>query len=205
MESLHKLAQSKPNWSLEEFVEVLNNLLPQFLPIQRSHTKVRETITSRLVRHYTSQGMLDEPQKHGRYAIYNYRHLLQMLLVRRLLAEGYGASAIQDLPKTKDNSELEALLQGGIKLTVTAANPALGFLKEIKKRQPNPHKPKVATKKSPPNFPTTYLKWTRVEILPALEIHLRDDFTYPHSPQEQENLLQYIAQQLKTLSSNEHT
>ena len=203
MESLHKLAQSKPIWSLEEFVEVINNLLPQFLPKQRPHTKVKETITPRLVRHYTSQGMLDEPEKDGRYAVYTYRNLLQMLVVRRLLVEGYGASAIKDLPRKKDNSDLEALLQGGIKLTVTAANPALGFLKEIKKRQPTTNSPKVATRKSSSNFPTIHLKWTRVEILPGLEIHLRDDFTYPQSPQEQENLLHYIAQQIKTLSSNE--
>ncbi|MGB3691515.1 MAG: MerR family transcriptional regulator [Spirulinaceae cyanobacterium] len=199
MESLNKLAQSKPHWSLSEFVEVLNNLLPQFLPVQRSHTKVRETITPRLVRHYTSQGMVDDPQKEGRYAIYTYRHLLQMLVVRRLLAEGYGASAIQNLPKTKDNSDLEALLQGGIQLTVTAANPALGFLQEIKQRQPLSKTPKVATKKSPSGFGTTDLKWTRLEIVPGLEIHLREDFAYPHSLQEQENLLQYIAQKLKTL------
>jgi hypothetical protein len=153
--------------------------------------------------------MLDEPLKEGREARYTYRHLLQVLVVRRLLAEGYGASAIDNLATSKDNADLEALLQGGVQLDLTAANPALGFLQQIKERQflPIPPPPSTAPAKSThantvayPQAATT--NWTRIEILPSLEIHVREDFNYPHSPQEQQNLVQYMAQQLLAFSTN---
>lgn len=200
METLQRLAQKDPRWSLDEFVEAVNQLLPQFSPFQKSHTRVREEITPRLVRHYTSQGMLDEPLKEGRYATYTYRHLLQMLVVRRLLTEGYGATAINDLAKSKNNAELESLLQGGIQLTFTTANPALDFLQQIQQRGSVPTAPVSAPPHPPvaqPNVNSS--NWTRIEITPGLEIHIRDDFPYPKTPQEQQNLLQTIAHKLLSI------
>ncbi|MGL5058400.1 MAG: hypothetical protein ACRC62_00360 [Microcoleus sp.] len=143
----------------------------------------------------------DEPVKMGRYAIYTYRHLLQILVVRRLLTEGFGASAIDKIATSKDNVELQALLQGSVQLTVTSANPALAFLQQIQQRQsvPNPPPKLPATQPQPlphPHPTSTPLQWVRIEILPGLEIHIREDFSYPSSPQEQQNLLQYISQQL---------
>ncbi|NEP63067.1 MAG: MerR family transcriptional regulator [Symploca sp. SIO2G7] len=209
MKTLQQLRESNSRWSLNEFVRVLNGLLPQFLPVQKAHTRVREDITPRLVRYYTTQGMLDEPLKEGREARYTYRHLLQLLVVRRLLAEGYGASAIDNLATSKDNTELEALLQGGVQLALTAANPALGFLQQIKERQSLPISPAPTTAPAKSTHAETVAypqaatsNWTRMEILPGLEIHIREDFNYPHSPQEQHNLLQYMAQQLLTFSTN---
>ncbi|MGD1804542.1 MerR family transcriptional regulator [Dapis sp. BLCC M126] len=198
MKTLERLAKNDPRWSLDEFVEVVNQLLPQFLPFQKSHTRVREEITPRLVRHYTTQGMLDEPLKEGRYATYIYRHLLQMLVVRRLLAEGYGASAINDLAISKSNAELESLLQGGIQLTITTANPALDFLQQIQERSSVPKPPLSAPSPSPvAKSQVKSSNWTRIEIIPGLEIHLREDFVYPKTPQEQKNLIQSITQKLK--------
>lgn len=206
MKTLEQLAQSNPSWSLDEFVQVTNELLPQYLPVLRSQTRVREDITPRLVRHYTTLGMLDEPVKEGRYAVYTYRHLLQILVVRRLLAEGFGASAIDKLAIAKSNAELEALLQGGVQLTVTTANPALAFLQQIQKRPsvPNSPPPMAPINSAPPAAPpvpnsppdSISSQWTRLEIVPGLEIHVREDFIYPNSPQEQQNLLQYISQKL---------
>ncbi|NER52792.1 MAG: MerR family transcriptional regulator [Symploca sp. SIO1A3] len=208
MNTLQQLRESNSRWSLNEFVLVINGLLPQFLPVQKAHTRVREDITPRLVRHYATQGMLDEPLKEGREARYTYRHLLQLLVVRRLLAEGYGASAIDNLATSKNNTELEALLEGGVQLALTAANPALGFLQQIKKRQSLPISPPPATVPAKSTHTDTVAypqaatsNWTRMEILPGLEIHIREDFNYPHSPQEQNNLLQYMAQQLLTFST----
>ena len=206
MTNLQQLAQSHPSWSLDEFVQVTNDLLPQFLPETPANTRVREEVTPRLVRHYSSLEMLDEPLKQGREARYTYRHLLQMLLVRRLLATGYGASAINRLPTSTDNSELEALLQGGVQLTVTPANPALAFLQQIQQRQSGSAPPSsTATPRTTgaqslanqaQSQPPAPSQWTRLEVLPGLELHVREDFTYPSSPQEPQNLLQYISQKL---------
>ncbi|MEB3337653.1 MAG: MerR family transcriptional regulator [Leptolyngbyaceae bacterium] len=206
MRSLQQFAQDHPSWTLEEFVQITNELLPQFLPESPGNTRVREEVTPRLVRHYSSLSMLDEPIKAGREARYTYRHLLQMLLVRRLLAEGYGASAINQVAIAPDNAELEALLQGGAKLTVTPANPALAFLQQVQHRQPAsaplermaPIPVRDAAIQFSPLEPAAASRWTRLEVIPGLEIQVRDDFIYPRSPQEQETLLQAIAQLLLT-------
>ena len=218
MKTLQELVLEDPHWSLEELVQVANEQLPRFLPEEKAHTRVREDVTPRLVRHYTSQGMLDEPLKEGREARYLYRHLLQLLLVRRLLAEGYGASAIDKLAIAKTNQELEELLQGGVQLTITPANPALAFLQQVQQRQIASAKPPASLpassrsaatgsapsplpKSSPSAPPPAASEWTRVEVLPGLELHIRRDFVYPMSEQEQHSLLQLIRQILLTFAS----
>jgi DNA-binding transcriptional MerR regulator len=209
MNILQQLAKNNPSWSLEEFVQVANNLLPQFLPAQKGNTRVREEVTPRLIRHYTTLGMLDEPLKDGRYAVYTYRHLLQILVVRRLLAEGFGANAIDRLATQRDNTELENLLAGGVQLSVSTANPALAYLQQIQKKQSSV--PAAPAPLAPPmesaNLKTDTTSWIRIEILPGLEIHVREDFGYPNSLSEQQNLLQYIAQKLKdfAIHKRKHT
>ena len=209
MNILQQLAKNNPSWSLEEFVQVANNLLPQFLPAQKGNTRVREEVTPRLIRHYTTLGMLDEPLKDGRYAVYTYRHLLQILVVRRLLAEGFGANAIDRLATQRDNTELENLLAGGVQLSVSTANPALAYLQQIQKKQSSV--PAASVPPAPPmesaNLKTDTTSWIRIEILPGLEIHVREDFGYPNSLSEQQNLLQYIAQKLKdfAIHKRKHT
>jgi len=209
MNILQQLAKNNPSWSLEEFVQVANNLLPQFLPAQKGNTRVREEVTPRLIRHYTTLGMLDEPLKDGRYAVYTYRHLLQILVVRRLLAEGFGANAIDQLATQRDNTELENLLAGGVQLSVSTANPALAYLQQIQKKQSSV--PAAPVPPAPPmesaNLKTDTTSWIRIEILPGLEIHVREDFGYPNSLSEQQNLLQYIAQKLKdfAIHKRKHT
>ena len=202
MNALPQLALSNPSWSLEEFVQITNDLLPQFLPTQKGNTRVREEVTSRLVRHYTTLGMVDEPLKEGRYAVYTYRHLLQILVVRRLLSEGFGASAIAQFPLKKTNTELENLLSGGVQLSVTPANPALAYLQDIEQRNSTPPLPNMflsAPSPTPTQINTTH--WMRLEIVPGLEIHIRNDFNYPNSPSEQQTLLQQIAQMLKNFAN----
>jgi hypothetical protein len=197
METLQQIAQRDPHWSLDELVQIANELLPQFLPEEKAHTRVREEVSPRLVRHYTGQEMLDDPVREGREARYVYRHLLQVLIVRRLLMEGYGASVINTLARSKNNSELEALLQGGVQLTVSPANPALAFLQQIQQRPPDSPQ-SLAKSPSPsvsiPPLTTATSHWTRLEVLPGLELHVRSDFVLPSTSQEQKNLLQRMLQ-----------
>jgi DNA-binding transcriptional MerR regulator len=215
--NLKKLEQSNEQWFLEEFVEVANQLLPDYLPDVRGNTKVKEEINPRLVRHYTSQKLLDEPSRSGKYAVYTYRHLLQLLLVRRLLSEGIGSAAINDLVTSKTNEQLKSLLTGGIQIYVTTAHPslnpssnsALEYLeklgqgnktKRIQESIPSPtHFPlreSIQQENQPLNQPT---EWTRIEVLDGLEINLRSDFVYPNSLREQQALTQHIIQQVSQL------
>jgi hypothetical protein len=129
--------------------------------------------------------------------------------VRRLLAEGFGANAIDRLATQRDNTELENLLAGGVQLSVSTANPALAYLQQIQKKQSSV--PAASVPLAPPmesaNLKTDTTSWIRIEILPGLEIHVREDFGYPNSLSEQQNLLQYIAQKLKdfAIHKRKHT
>jgi DNA-binding transcriptional MerR regulator len=134
MTRLQQYAQQNSSWSLEDFVEVANDLLPQFLPEQATGSRGQEPVNPRLVRHYTTQGLLDKPKRQGREARYLYRHLLQLLVLRRLLADGYSTSSVGSLIDQQSNATLENLLQGGAQLTVETANPALAFLSQIRER-----------------------------------------------------------------------
>ncbi|WP_008312085.1 MerR family transcriptional regulator [Leptolyngbya sp. PCC 6406] len=218
MSTLQQIAQANPEWDLETFVEVSNHLLPQFLPNATDpQAHPPETVNPRLVRYYTTQGVVDRPQRQGREARYTYRHLLQLLIVRRLLPEGYSTTAIQPIT-IKANPDLEALLQGGMQLTVAAANPALAFLQSVQARTAPPAAPpaaRSARSMPPPAAPapqrstaeslvapewgSPVSRWRRVTVLPGLEVQVREDFVPPSTPQELENLLQLIAQMLKPL------
>jgi DNA-binding transcriptional MerR regulator len=222
--NLEDLALDDHEWLLDEFVDICNHFLPIYLPdTTRSNLKVKEEVNSRLVRHYTSQRLLDEPLRYGKYAVYTYRHLLQFLVVRRLLSQGIGAIAIDDLITSKSNEELNSLLMGGIQLQVTTAHPslsnknsALDYLDSLKKGQINNHqitKDKLLNFKGEVDqnwlnqFPQENINslekqetnWTRIEILDGLEINLRSDFIYPNSVSEQENFKKFMLQKLTDL------
>lgn len=244
MTTLQQISQANSEWDLEAFVQVANDLLPQYLPPSADNrSRSSEAVNPRLVRYYTTQGVLDRPARQGREARYTYRHLLQLLVVRRLLVEGYSTTAIQPITIEKSSTDLEALLQGGIQITVEAANPALAFLQSIKARKApsNPPPPSPSSSEPPKLFnqpassrsasptgkrsaspgdtfseplaglggqsdqlnqlhqPEPVSRWRRIEILPGLEVQVRDDFVPPSTPKEHENLLQLIAQRLKPL------
>ena len=220
MDTLQQLAQQQPELALDRFVEVVNQLLPQFLPEAAVANRGQEPVNPRLVRHYTTQGLLDKPLKQGREVRYTYRHLLQLLVLRRLLAEGYSVSSMHQLIGGQPNDALENILRGGAQLTVETANPALAFLAQIRDRP----SPPAAQRASPAPAPAANVRaaakarpqpaepasshisttsdWTRLELLDGLELHVRDTFTLPASAHERERLLQLIAQSLNQLNSS---
>lgn len=213
MSTLLELSQSDRRWDIETFVEVGNRLLPQFLAEDKAvNQRSLEPVNPRLIRFYTSKGVLDRPEKEGREARYLYRHLLQLLLTRRLLSEGYSLAAIAPIIEEKHNRELESLLQGGIQITVETRNPALTFLHRVKSQQHRkpsfPQTPdsdlstfNAPAKKTLPN-PTDapeVSQWKRIQILPGLELNIRQDFMPPATAQELENLRQLMIHKLECI------
>lgn len=180
---------------LTEFVELANTLLPDYLPDEIRDQRFRPDVTPRLVRHYATQGLLEEPLKDGRNAVYTYRHLLQLLLLRRLIAEGYSSSAIDTLPLSRDNQELEEMLVLGDEAE-TQANPALAFLEGLRSGTP--------VVKAPSKRPQGGEEWTRFEMGSGFEIHLRADYRFPQSPHARTKLLQNIELRLKKFGRSNH-
>jgi DNA-binding transcriptional MerR regulator len=98
-------------WNLEDFVAEVNTRLPTMLPVAYDDARQREDFSVRLLRHYGSLGLVDESERVGREARYRYRHLLQVLCLRRLQREGWNSKAIAGFI-TRPDAELEAFLLG---------------------------------------------------------------------------------------------
>ncbi|RPJ87633.1 MAG: MerR family transcriptional regulator [Acidobacteria bacterium] len=206
--TLQKLKAKNPSWSLDEFVDVANQLLPQYLSTEGVSGRSQEQVNARLVRHYTGLGLVDRPGRAGKEARYGYRHLLQLLVLRRLLQDGYTSQAIRGVTDSRSDGELEALLQGGARLSVETANPALAFLEQIRARGTSIGNAEslqlhrsmdVSALAGPPRTrgaPT----WTRIDLAPGLELHVRSDYVWPGSPAERKHILDSIADSLSRVA-----
>lgn len=263
MEDLKQLAHTHPYWSLDEFAQAANQWLPRFLPEERANTRVREEVNPRLIRQYTTWGLIDPPTKEGREARYAYRHLLQLLVTRRLLAEGYATAVIHKLMANQADESLETMLDGGAQAGMaveSSVNPAIAFLQGLAGRSKPESRPPVPSPRKAASFQTSKRsaapspsapppppapapaysppaemelakraesydfefdpndvepypellesrqeaaapapaprRWMRVEVVSGLELHVADDFRFPHAPDERQALLDLIAQQL---------
>ena len=73
--------------------------------------RVANAPDARGIRYYQTLGVLDRPLRYdGRRAVYGYRHLLQLLAIRRLQGEGYPLAVIQTTLPSKSTAELETSL-----------------------------------------------------------------------------------------------
>ncbi len=117
-------------YSLDELVTAANALLPAFLP-KDAMGRATEGVTPRLVRFYTTESLLPEAYKEGREARYSFEHLIALLAVRRLLADGFGSTAIRRALTGRSRDELEALLRDEVQLQLvpTATGSAADLAK----------------------------------------------------------------------------
>ncbi|BBX62240.1 hypothetical protein MSAS_14140 [Mycobacterium saskatchewanense] len=82
-------------WTLDELVRrVAASLATPAYP-GAPNGRVRELPDRRAVRWYTTTGLVDRPATQGRTAMYGPRHLLQIVAVKRLQAEGHSLAEIQ--------------------------------------------------------------------------------------------------------------
>ena len=65
----------------------------------------------RLLRHYVSMGVVDKPSREGRDALYGFRHLVQFVAARRLLAEGFPLAKIAKYTGAVPTDALTAYLE----------------------------------------------------------------------------------------------
>ena len=72
--------------------------------------RLGEEITTRTIRLYATQGLIDRPQKDGRRAVYGQRQLLQLLVIRVLAQRGLSLAAIAPLVAAPDE-ELQQQLR----------------------------------------------------------------------------------------------
>ncbi|OBH07004.1 hypothetical protein A5696_01220 [Mycobacterium sp. E2699] len=83
------------SWTLDELVRrVAVGLADPAYP-GAPNGRVRELPDRRVVRWYTTSGLVDRPAMHGRTALYGPRQLLQIVAVKRRQAEGRSLADIQ--------------------------------------------------------------------------------------------------------------
>ena len=83
-------------WTLDELVERVTAALAGAAYPGAPNGRVREVPDRRAIRWYTTIGLVDRPAGHrGRTALYGPRHLLQLVAVKRLQAEGRSLTEIQ--------------------------------------------------------------------------------------------------------------
>lgn len=80
-------------WTIAELAERATTALAGLAP---ANGRVRDVPNERLIRYYTTIGLLDPPlARRGRIALYGRRHLLQLVAVKRRQAEGVSIAALQ--------------------------------------------------------------------------------------------------------------
>lgn len=83
------------SWTLDELVRrVAAGLADPAYP-GAPNGRVRELPDRRVVRWYTTTGLVDRPTMHGRTAVYGPRQLLQIVALKRRQAEGRSLAEIQ--------------------------------------------------------------------------------------------------------------
>ena len=179
--------------TLDDLVDAANQFLPDILPTSKAG-RTKDDVNARLVRHYTTERLLDDPLKQGREARYTRRHLLQLLALRRLMADGFGAATLQDTLQSRTDDDLEALIAGQTQLAVQPGNPALDYLEQL--RRPAAAAPALSAPAPAPSSPERY---TRLPLAPGLDVHVRTDFRMPRSRLEQDRLAQLFLDALDHL------
>ena len=89
------VSNSTGPWRLSQLVELSRRLVATS-GTSGDSKRVRWNPTERLVRYYTTLGLVDGPaEMRGRTAYYNQRHILQLMAIKRLQAEGETLESVQ--------------------------------------------------------------------------------------------------------------
>ena len=168
-------------------------LLGRFVPRQERGS-VTEVPDERMVRYYSSGGLISPPEsKQGVSAVYGYLHLLQLLVIKRLQAEHLSIRKIRELVEGRTESGLEQLLgiETGEASPADKRNAATEYLESLLQSQsPKTAPPQAAARPNLAEKPAPYSAggprsaWSRVEIEPGLELHIREDYSLTRDAKE---------------------
>ena len=83
-----------PAWTLDELVSRVAAALNGPAYPGAPNGRVRDLPDRRVVRWYTTTGLVDKPAMSGRTAIYHPRQLLQIVAVKKLQAQGLSLAQV---------------------------------------------------------------------------------------------------------------
>ncbi len=113
--------QPETHWTIDE----LANQVAQALSVGyagQASGRVRDVPNHRTIRYYTTLGLLDRPAAlRGRTALYGRRHLLQLVAIKRLQAQGLSLADLQQRLVGLPDADLARLAR----ISATADRPAI--------------------------------------------------------------------------------
>ena len=180
-----------------QLAEEASRLLSRLVPHQERQS-VSLVPDERTVRYYSAEGLLSPPEgKQGLNSVYGYQHLLQLLVIKRLQAEHLSIRKIRELVDGKSADELENLLEvnepdeaGGSK------NAATRYLESLIRRPAGRAQVPAAAPATLSHISPSSA-WSRIEVEPGLELHLRDDYRLPDDVRERQRLARKILDEIE--------
>jgi DNA-binding transcriptional MerR regulator len=114
-----------------ELVEQASRMLGLVAPVQDRGT-VTEVPDERTVRYYLNEGLISPAEeKQGTSSVFGYRHLLQLLAVKKLQSEHLPIRKILELVPSRDNRDLERLLGFASESDSGGENEATRYLESL--------------------------------------------------------------------------
>lgn len=102
--------------SLDELLAQVRARLTQAgLDASEGDGRVSPLPDARTVRYYATLGLVDRPLVQGKEARYAHRHLLQVLAIKALQADGLRLADVQQRLYGRSTRELEAIVDAGLK------------------------------------------------------------------------------------------
>jgi DNA-binding transcriptional MerR regulator len=170
---------------------------------------VSEVPDERTVRYYLTEGLVSPAEdKQGTASVFGYRHLLQLLVVKKLQSEHLPIRKIRDLVDGRTERELERLL--GMEGGTAVKNEAMSYLEKLLMK-PTPLPPSAAPAqalKQPssiesladfatatppsPQMSGSQGTWSRIELEPGLELHVHDQYQPPRETKGLRKLTQAV-------------
>ncbi|MDL2345179.1 MerR family transcriptional regulator [Deinococcus sp. MIMF12] len=207
------------DWSggIEALVEEANLWLARLLPADRA-LRPKDEVNPRLVRHYTTQGLLPAPRREGRDARYGRLHLVALLALRRLMADGLSGRALTAALVGQDEAGLEQLaLEGIVAADVGPVsdddNEALRYLRQLSvmgvsrparvSRLSAPAPVPAALPDFVPGSQKKVSQTTRVVVRPDLELQIGQDFEWPETEPEWRALLGELGATLRDVQGEQ--
>jgi len=144
---------------LEGLAAAAAKLVPELVGRQTRY-KVTDVPDLRTLRFYMTEGLLDGPLSYeGGCARFGYRHVLQVIAIKKLQSEYLPIRKIREMLSGLDDRALDRMVRDGApEPPKPTGGLGTGLLRSILSRHSAP------------------ISWSRHELAPGLEVHVRNDF-----------------------------